>query len=421
MKQRNILTSIAIWLISLLFFAYQFVPRILPGIMIAEIAEKYKVNAEDIGLLSSMYYYGYALMQIPMAFLINKFGARKIGFICSLSCAILQFSFMYINSWNLLLFSRFAIGCFSAAGFLIVVKVIENFFDETYFTKLIGLTLAFGLPGALFGSRAISFYAQNHGWQNTLAVIPLLGIIISFITLWGVNSCIKENVESSDISNWKEQLILIFFNKRMILMGFGNLLLVGALEAFADVWSIQYFMLMNGLNLSEAEILRSFIYIGMIIGCPILALIADSTELKYMLVSLCGAIIALAFFGLLSNTGSSSYQGLIPTMLLIGVCLSYQVVIFSIGFQFSPKSARITTIAFLNSINMLGGSFFNTLIGIIVDENWLISPKTVALVYSTSSFENSLVVIPICALVGSIIFYILQPQKHDNKQIFHLK
>jgi len=80
------LHSWIMWFFSALFFAYQFIMRLFPGLCVSEIMHKFQIDATEFGLLSSMYYYGYAGMQIPMAILLDRFGPRLIVSLCCFIC-----------------------------------------------------------------------------------------------------------------------------------------------------------------------------------------------------------------------------------------------------------------------------------------------------------------------------------------------
>jgi hypothetical protein len=65
-------------------------------------------------------------------------------------------------------------------------------------------------------------------------------------------------------------------------------------------------------------------------------------------------------------------------------------------------------VAFLNCINMLGGSFFHTIIGCTMDYFWTggLSPEKTK-VYDLITYKYAISVVPISAVVGSVIVYIL--------------
>ena len=53
------------WIIPLLFFTYQFILRLWPGLMMHQIMEQFSIDASHFGVLAALYYYGYSGMQIP--------------------------------------------------------------------------------------------------------------------------------------------------------------------------------------------------------------------------------------------------------------------------------------------------------------------------------------------------------------------
>src|SRR5262245_15715034 len=128
MNVKNKYLPILMWLIPLSFFGYQFVLRLWPSLMMNQIMQQFMIDATDFGILASFYYYCYSGFQIPIAILLDKFGARYIVFACAVICGVATFAFSFSDNWYVALFSRFAIGVGSAAGFLGVSKVISQWF-----------------------------------------------------------------------------------------------------------------------------------------------------------------------------------------------------------------------------------------------------------------------------------------------------
>lgn len=58
------------WGFTTLFFAYQFVMRLAPGLVMPELMQKYNIEATEYGLFAAMYYFAYSGMQIPVALLL---------------------------------------------------------------------------------------------------------------------------------------------------------------------------------------------------------------------------------------------------------------------------------------------------------------------------------------------------------------
>ena len=68
--------SWVMWLMAVTFFAFQFVLRLDPGLVMPEIMGKFQVDATSFGVLSAAYYLGYAGMQIPVGILLDRYNPR---------------------------------------------------------------------------------------------------------------------------------------------------------------------------------------------------------------------------------------------------------------------------------------------------------------------------------------------------------
>ncbi len=73
----------------------------------------------------------------------------------------------------------------------------------------------------------------------------------------------------------------------------------------------------------------------------------------------------------------------------------------------APQQLGVT-VAFLNCINMLGGSFFHTIIGKVMDLYWTGSIDNEGIrIYSLDAFQYALGIVPICAVTGAMMVFAL--------------
>jgi len=261
------------WLFPLLFFAYQFILRLWPGLMMQPLMAQFSIDASSFGLLAASYYYGYAGMQIPIAILLQKFGARTIISVFAVLCGLAMLLFNSTSNFYLALLSRFLIGAGSAVGFLGVSQVVSEWFRKDQYANMIGLSFTFGLLGAVYGGKPLSLLLNHYDSHFIALVLSLLSILIAaavILVLRTPSSDNKAEQNSLKIADLKSLLS----SKYIWLLAVANLLMVGALEGFADVWGVSYLMSAYSLSKADAALLCSFIYIGMLFGGPLLALFA---------------------------------------------------------------------------------------------------------------------------------------------------
>jgi len=400
------------WGFATLFFAYQFIMRLAPGLVMPELMQKFSVDATDYGLFAAMYYFAYAGMQIPVALLLDRFGPRLVIATCALTCSLGTLLLVYTDHWGLALTSRFLIGAGSAAGFLGTSKIISSWFPEKFYTKMVGLTFTFGLLGAVYGGKPVGSLISRFGWVDVLMLVGLVGLGITvFVALIVKNPpALKGSGGSGNpsiLSNFKA----IVCNKKLLLIALANFLMVGALEGFADVWGVPYLTQSHGILKENAAQIVSMVFVGMLFGGPILAYCADKVRSNYWVTSLAGLLMGLIFVVLLSFNTHLGTSALHVLLFITGILCCYQVLVFSIGVHLVPKHLASLTVAFLNCINMLGGSFFHSVIGHGMDFFWDGTIVNGVRVYNSYAYTYALSSIPIAAVLGGIFIFLVSPKR----------
>lgn len=70
-------TAWFVWIIVSIFYAYQYVLRVMPNIMLEDITQQFHIDATIFGQFSGIYYIGYSLMHLPIGIMLNRFSQEK--------------------------------------------------------------------------------------------------------------------------------------------------------------------------------------------------------------------------------------------------------------------------------------------------------------------------------------------------------
>lgn len=400
------LFPLLMWLFPLAFFGFQFILRVWPGLMMQPIMAQFSIDASHFGLLAAFYYYGYAGMQIPVAILLDRYSTRIIIFVFATLCGLATLLFSYTDQFSLAVLSRFLIGVGSAVGFLGVSKVISQWFSKEHYARMIGYSFSFGLIGAIYGGKPLSLLIERFHWHNVALILGFVSIFIGFASYLVLRSP-NQNQSPSHITQFKSANFKALLNSPVIwALALANLLMVGSLEGFADVWGVPYLMKAYDLSKENSAGLVSFIFFGMLFGGPFLAYYSKKFG-NYRVIFAAGLGMALTFSILLFHP-SYHYFLLASLFFVIGLLCCYQVIVFAAGSNLVSEQNLGITVAFLNCINMLGGSFFHTSIGIIMDKLWTGSSSADGLrIYDLDVYQCALSIIPLCAIVGSIMIWLI--------------
>ncbi len=416
MRMQQQKKSISIWLmwsLASFFYAYQYILRVLPNIMMSDILEKFQIDASLFGQYSGLYYIGYAGMHIPVGILLDKYGPKWVLPLCMILTVIGIMPLLYADHWVYPGIGRLLIGMGSSAAILGVFKIIRMSFPEDKFTFILGCSVTIGLVGAIYGGQPVNYLMHTFGMETVLQMIILLGVVLAIATFFSIPS---QAVLQSN-KGWMASVKEVFSNPQIIFICLFAGLMVGPLEGFADVWGKEYLKLVYKLNENVAASLPSLIFLGMCLGSPLLSWITEKTKAYFGIIILSGVVMAACFFLLL--TGQLPLSVLTVMFVIVGIFCAYQIMAICKASTYCGEQLVGLTTACANMIIMTFGYVFHSLIGKIMS---LQSDGTISAgipAYDPQAYTLALMVIPVGLLLGAIGFIWLATAKKPSRLVLN--
>lgn len=350
----------ATWIVASIFYAYQYVIRVMPNIMLNDIMAQFDINAATFGQFSGVYYIGYSLMHLPIGILLDRFGPRKVMSGCILLTVAGLMPLIFADHWVYPIVGRFLIGIGSSAAILGVFKIIRMTFQERHFPRMLSFSVTIGLIGAIYGGGPVSYMREVFGYHAVIQLFALAGLFLAVATYWIVPD-IKKETNKTIVSDIKE----VFRNRKVIWSCIFAGLMVGPLEGFADVWGTAFLTQVYGFERTFAASLPSMIFIGMCFGAPVLSWIAEKVGSHLLTIIGAGTMMAVCFVSLLA--WSIPPGVLTVNFVVVGICCAYQILaIYNASTYVREQLAGLTT-AVANMIIMIFGYAFHVAIGNMVD------------------------------------------------------
>lgn len=384
-----------VWMIASIFYAYQYILRVMPNIMLPDIMRQFQIDAATFGQFSGVYYIGYSLMHLPIGIFLDRFGPRKVMTCCILLTVAGLIPLIFASHWSYPIIGRFLIGMGSSAAILGVFKVIRMSFSEEKFPRMLSFSVTIGLIGAIYGGGPVSYMHEALGYQTLIQFFALMGLALALAAYWIIPSG-KTSIETTVWSDIKE----VFTNRKMVLSCVLAGLMVGPLEGFADVWGTAFLKKVYGFEGALAASLPSMIFIGMCFGAPLLNLIAEKMGYLATIIG-AGLAMAVTFFLLLIFPLNA---GLVTIgFAIVGICSAYQILaIYNATTYVREQVAGLTTAA-ANMIIMIFGYAFHSTIGAIVNAQG--GPN------NSQALTIGVMVIPIALCLGVFGFAFLARKK----------
>lgn len=395
MRQKN--NSFSIWLmwsLASFFYAYQYILRVLPNVMMSELLERFQIDASVFGQYSGFFYIGYAGMHIPVGILLDKYGPKWILPACMMLAVIGIVPLLYAEHWIYPGIGRVFIGMGSAAAILGVFKIIRMCFPEEKFTFILGCSVTIGLLGAIYGGQPINYLIYRFGSEIVIQSIIIVGVLLALATFLSIPSQWATPTPKGWVVSVKE----ILTHPQIVLICLCAGLMVGPLEGFVDVWGKEYLKVTYKFNDAIAASLPSLIYLGMCFGAPILSWIAEKTKAYFGFLILSGVTMMVAFLFVL--TGQLSVGFLTVLFFIVGIFCAYQILAIYQASTYSGKQLVGLTTACANMVIMAFGYLFNSVIGQVMSRLWDGSTIAEIPVYDAHAYTVALLVIPLGLAIG---------------------
>ena len=401
------------WSLGALFYFHAFFQRVAPSVMVGELMQDLNLSAAALGNLSGLYFWGYAVAQVPTGLLADRWGPRYVLFSAALICGCGSLTFAFAESNIVASLGRLVIGFGAGFGFVTTLKIVSEWFPQHRFALLSGLTLMVGTIGGIAGQAPLAWAVENFGWRGAMMATSVFALVLGC----GVWLIVRDHPDSVKTREYDEtphlfrdlsQLLRQGQTWIIAIAGFAS---VGTLFAFGALWGVPYLMEVRDFSRSAAAASVSMMLFGWALGAPLIGWVSDYLARRKLplFISATGALLSITMLLYISHLS----LWMIDTLLFInGACSAGLVVAFAIVRESSRPHMAGSAMAFLN-IGVIGsGAVLQPLVGWLLDLHWDGRFEAGRRLYSPAAYENALWVFPACAgLAVILIMFVHEPRK----------
>ncbi len=262
-----------VWGLAAIFALYTFLLQGSPSVMIPQLMETYQIDVIKIGVLTSSFFYTYIVMQIPAGMLVDLWGPRRVLKVSFLFCSIAIGWFAYSHAFWEGQTSRMLMGFFTAPAIICAFCLGARWFKPALFTLIVALTEFLALSGGVIGEGGLAKSVAVFGWRETMLAVAVIGLLLTFISLFIIHDFPKHNQLLHDGTNFREtckktwkSTLKIFTIKKLWVYGIYAGLVFGIFPAFAALWGVPYFAKRYDISVEFSALLASTIFLGACFG-----------------------------------------------------------------------------------------------------------------------------------------------------------
>ena len=357
--------AITIFIVFALGYFISTLLRAITATISPELVSEFNLTSGELGLLGGGYFLGFASVQIPLGYLLDSKGPRKIvSYFLSLSIVGLIL-FATAQNLTMLLISRVLIGVGVGACLMGPLTAYRIWFQDETQQRANSWMLMVGAIGMLSSSLPVQYFLPLVGWRVIFLSLALLTfvcilLIIIFIPKWQSKSIDNKHLNESKLSTvWNNPLF-----KSLVPMGFFS---YGGLFAIQTLWAGPWMIRVSGYTPEESAQGLFIIYFCMLISFLVWGYfvpkfsknVNDAIRLLKI-----GAPINLFVLIIIIYLGSKA--GSIHWALFIVSSIFLSLTQPAVGMAFSLSNAGKALTSF-NLLIFIGAFFIQWIIGLIID------------------------------------------------------
>ncbi|MCP4133696.1 MAG: MFS transporter [bacterium] len=396
---------IIFWILALGYVLVYF-HRQCPAVLAMDLMRDLKTGGKVMGLFGSLYFYPYALMQLPAGLLSDSWGPRRtitLFFIIAVTGSAILGAAPNIH-WAL--GGRLLVGIGVAMLFVPTLKVLSQWFRVREFATMMGILMAMGGLGSMTSAAPLAFLSNAVGWRNSFFLVGGLTVLLALLVWFFVRDTpaekgwapiVDSDNSSEDSISLRKGLALVLKEKGFWFLGGWFFFTMSIFFSFGGLWGGPFLMNVYGLDKNQAGGILSMLAVGMIVGSPLLSFVSDKIfKSRKKVIVICSVINCVIAAFLAFNTNGFSIAALYILCFSLGAFTSSVVVIgFTANKELFPVAIAGSSTGLINLFPFAGGAVFQQVLGFVLERHGKVNNA-----FTLEGYESAFLVLFVCSVIA---------------------
>ena len=415
-----------IWLCAALTFLAAYFHRTVTGVVADSLMRDFSIaQASELGMLSSIYFYTYAMLQVPSGMLADRYGPRLV---ISASVVIAAAGASLIGcaeSLGSLYIGRFLASVGVSVIYVNVVKLQAEWFRLREFATMLGLLTLVGNGGSLLSATPLAMLVESTGWRSAFFLVALYSLLMAG-ACWLVirNRPTEEGLPSmkelaayefggaaaaSSVQiGMKLGLLRVLRNRHTWTPFLASVAVFGVYMTFSGIWGVPYFMQVMHMSRVEAANQVLLMFLGNMAGAPLVGYLSDRLGRRrspYIVTTL----LFLAALTVLMLGGEH-----LPRWLLALLCFFFGIGVSGVSVavvcakEVNPPQLTGIAAGVVNSAPFIGAALMQPGFGWVLDQFWQGSIEQGVKIYTLEAYQNAFAMCTVVLLLGLLATFLIK-------------
>lgn len=361
----------AIWLVGLAIYFVAVLHRSSLAVAGLLAAERFDISASQLSTFVVLQLLVYALMQIPVGIMVDRFGPRRVLLSGTAILTVAQLSFAFADSYTWALLSRTFVGIGDAMTFICVLRLVTAWFPTRRIPLMTQLTGVLGQLGAVAAAVPMTWAFSTLGWTRAYVVIASIGAVLFVVALFMVRDtpdARSASRPSMGLTEIRDGLKASWEHPGTRLGFWVHFSTQFSATVLGLLWGYPFLVQGQGQSSASAGVLLTVMVLSIMAFGPIFAwLITRWPWHRSTLVLLVVASIASMWALVLAWPGSAPFGVLVVLVVVCGMGGPASMIGFDLGRTSNPVVRVGTATGIINQAGFLASLLTVAMIGLVLD------------------------------------------------------
>jgi MFS family permease len=337
------------------------------GVIAPDIAAEMAIPAAQIGVLSSVFFFSFAAMQLPLGLAIDRFGPKRCMLVCAVVVIASALLFAAGRTPAELVAARIIMGFGTSCYLVAPLTLYAQRFSADRFAMLAGLHMGVGTIGTLLATAPLAFAAAAIGWRASFCVVAALmgvaGLLVALIVRSpGQPAHARHQTVRESIAGIREVMRIPSVG-RLFLMQMAT---YSSFVIFVGLWGGPYLAHVYGYDLRARGGLLLVPALAQVLGLTVYGW-SDRVLGSYRAPVAIGALTTAGFLSVLAIAGTLPRPWLLLWLVGFGAFAGFTPVVIAHGKSLFPPRLVGRGMTLLNMGSMGGVFVTQTVSGLAID------------------------------------------------------
>ena len=313
--------GIPAWWVTIFLFwlgwIFMYADRTVLNPVMGELEKEFGLSGTQLGLMNSVFYFSYALLQVPAGILGDKIGKKKVLIPGFLLFGAFTAVTGWAKSWSTLLFARVVTGAGEGTYYGPQYGLSSEQIPKKYRSlgsAIINSGMAFGIALGLMASSWL-VYDQGYSWRTPFFVMSIPTLLTGLAIWLFVKEKKRQPVEAGGVAKPKSKFTDWFKNRNLLLV---YLMVFCSLFGFFVIltWLPYYLQSERGIAGSETGFITSLVAWISIPGALLFSSLSDRLGKRKPLILV---LVPVAILSMLSIIWMPNMTGVIVALCVYGL------------------------------------------------------------------------------------------------------